>query len=84
MLDTREAKLPVDTRPLGPPHQLLMDGIVLDTREAELPVDTGPLGPPHQLLLDGVMLDTRDFTIFVSVLDYYLELYIHVLLFTPT
>ena len=64
-----------DTVPLGPPHQLLLDGAVLDTREAELPVDTGPLGPPHQLLLDGAVLDTRDFTIFGSVLEYYLELF---------
>ena len=49
-----------DTVPLGPPHQLLLDGAVLDAREAELPVDTGPLGPPHQLLMDGAVLDTRE------------------------
>ena len=30
-----------DSMPLGPPHQLLMDGVMLDTREAGLPIDTG-------------------------------------------
>ena len=30
-----------DSMPLGPPHQLLMDGAMLATREAGLPIDTG-------------------------------------------